>query len=196
MTTPPPDVRPRRPSPLRLVLLSVAVSLVATWLTRTVAARLDAGRGAMTRGERLALVLHRESDRRLSRLGVWVMRRTRGSLARLYHVEALVLTTTGRRSGRRRSVVLQSFADGEARLVVATNDGGDKPPAWYLNLAADPVVEVELGGRRFPARAVELDAEEAAVWWQRILERAPDYERYARATSRAFPVVRLEPMTS
>ncbi len=184
----------RRPRSVRLALLSVALSVTATWLIKTVVARLDAGRGAMSRREYLALVLHRESDRRLSPLAVWVMRRTRGSLASLYHVEALVLTTTGRRTGQRRSVVLQSFADGDAFVVVGTNDGGDRPPAWYLNLAADSAVEVEVRGRRFAARAVELPAEEAAAWWRRIVELAPDYERYARATDRAFPVVRLEPV--
>ena len=193
---PMPDAAVRRPSPLRLALLSAALSVTATWLTRALVARLDAGRGSMSRREHLALVLHRESDRRLSPLAVWVMRRTRGSLASLYHVEALVLTTTGRRTGQRRSVVLQSFADGDAFVVVGTNDGGDRPPAWYLNLAADPAVEVEVRGRRFAARAVELPAEEAAAWWRRIVEFAPDYERYARATDRAFPVVRLEPVRS
>jgi deazaflavin-dependent oxidoreductase (nitroreductase family) len=155
--------------------------------------RVDRRRGAMSRREHIALLIHREADHRLSPLGVWVMRRTRGRLANLYHVQALVLTTTGRRSGQRRSVVLQSFPDGDDYVVVATNDGADRPPAWFLNLQADPAVEVEVRGRRTPARAVTLPPKDAAAWWPRILELAPDYERYARATDRAFPVVRLRP---
>lgn len=172
-----------------LALLSALLLAVRLGL-----ARIDAGRGSTSRREHLALVLHRQADRRLSPLGVWVMRRTRGSLADLYHVQALVLTTTGRRTGRRRSVVLQSFADGNAFVVVATGDGDNRPPAWYHNLAADPSAEVEVRGRRMAVRAVELPSDERAAWWRRILELAPDYERYARATSRAFPVLRLEPL--
>jgi deazaflavin-dependent oxidoreductase (nitroreductase family) len=183
-----------RPSPVALVLVSVAASLAGTWAAKAVTRCLDAGRGSMSRGEYLGLVLHRESDRRLSPLAVWVMRRTRGSLARLYHVEALVLTTTGRRSGQRRSVVLQSFADGDAFVVVGTNDGGERPPAWYLNLAAEPMAEIEARGTRTAVRATELPPDEAAEWWRRIVERSPDYERYARATGRSFPVMRLEPV--
>jgi deazaflavin-dependent oxidoreductase (nitroreductase family) len=178
---------------LRRVVFALGAAAVAAWASLAVVRRIDAGRGSMSRREHLALVLHRESDHRLSPLGVWVMRRTRGSLAGLYHVEALVLTTTGRRTGQRRSVVLQCFADGDAFIVVGTNDGGARPPAWYLNLAADPDATIEVRGRRMAVRAVELPPAEAAVWWRRIVERAPDYERYARATDRAFPVIRLEP---
>lgn len=177
----------------RAALLLVGMA-TATWAVRASLARLDEGPGTMSRAERIALVLHRETDRRLSPLAVWVMRRTRGSLARLYHVEALVLTTTGRRTGQRRSVVLQSFADGDAFVVVGTNDGADRPPAWYLNLEADPDAVAEVRGRRMPVRAVTLPPDGAAAWWRRIVEASPDYERYARATGRAFPVVRLEPV--
>lgn len=148
----------------------------------------------LTVRERVGLWLHRQADRRLSRFGVWLMRRTRGSLAARYRVHALVLTTTGRRSGKARSVVLQYFPDGEDCIVVATNDGGASHPAWYHNLAAGGPAQVEIEGRRHAVVATELEGDDAAAWWRRILELSPEYERYARATTRHFPVIRLAPV--
>jgi deazaflavin-dependent oxidoreductase (nitroreductase family) len=150
----------------------------------------------LTFKERIGLFLHRELDRRLSPLGVLVMRRTRGSLAARFKVHALVLRTVGRRTGRARDVVLQYFPDGEGFVLVATNDGGASHPAWYLNLTAAGTAQVEVDGRRVPVSATELTGDEAAAWWDRILDRAPDYERYARAARRTFPIVRLAPGTA
>jgi F420H(2)-dependent quinone reductase len=145
----------------------------------------------LTRRERVMLTFHRGLDRWLTPLGVWLMRRTSGRLARRWEVHALLLTTRGRRSGRDRTVVLQYFPDGEAMVIVAANDGGRSFPAWYHNLTATPDALVEVEGMSMPVRAQVLADPEAAVWWQRILEKAPDYERFRRATSRPFPVIRL-----
>jgi deazaflavin-dependent oxidoreductase (nitroreductase family) len=121
------------------------------------------------------------------------MHRTRGGIAGPWKVNALVLTTRGRRSGRERSVVLQYFPDGDAMVVVAANDGGTANPGWYYNLAADPDARVELKGQAISVRAVELPAAEAQRWWGRIVELSPDYALYARATTRTFPIFRLVP---
>jgi len=141
--------------------------------------------------ERAETFIHRQLDRRLSRLGVWIMRTTKGSLADRYRVNALVLTTTGRRSGRPRAVVLQYFPDGDAIVVVATNDGGRGRPAWLLNLEANNTATVEIRGRHCRVTAHEIEGVEAERWWKRILEVAPDYARYSRGAARSFPVVRL-----
>ncbi|MDQ1322819.1 MAG: hypothetical protein QG587_153 [Chloroflexota bacterium] len=151
---------------------------------------------SLTRRERIALTLHREIDHRLSALGVWAMRRTRGSLANPWGVNALLLTTTGRRTGRERTVVLQWFPDGADMIVVAANDGGSTDPAWYLNLLGEPSATVEVRGARIPVIARELAEDEGTAWWDRILLAAPDYARYARATTRRFPIVRLTPAAS
>lgn len=148
----------------------------------------------LSRAERVGLVLHRGADRWLAPLGIWVMRRTKGGIARPWHVDALLLTTRGRRSGRERTVVLQYFPDGDAMIVVAANDGGPSHPGWYFNLAADPSARVEVMGRTIPVRAEELRADEGADWWARIVRRDPNYGRYARATDRRFPIMRLVPM--
>jgi deazaflavin-dependent oxidoreductase (nitroreductase family) len=148
----------------------------------------------LSRKERVGLTLHRLSDKWLSPLGVWVMRRTKGAIGRPFRVDALVLTTVGRRSGRRRDVVLQYFPDGDAMIVAAANDGASKDPAWYLNLRSTPAARVEVLGRTIDVRAEQLPPAEATAWWQRILTRSPEYERYARATTRTIPVLRLVPV--
>jgi deazaflavin-dependent oxidoreductase (nitroreductase family) len=148
----------------------------------------------LTRKERVGLFLHRGLDRWLSPLGVWVYRRTKGGIAKPWKVDALLLTTRGRRSGRERTVVLQFFPDGEAMVVAAANDGGASHPGWYHNLTAEPAARVEVKGRSIAVRAEELDGADARSWWSRILERDPTYERYARATDRRIPIIRLVPV--
>jgi F420H(2)-dependent quinone reductase len=147
----------------------------------------------ISRREQVALLVHRGVDRWLTPLGVRVYRRTKGGITGPWKVDALLLTTRGRRSGRQRTVVLQFFPDGEAMVVAAANDGGAGHPGWYFNLSADPRARVEVMGRTLAVRAEELPPDEAAAWWQRILLRAPSYERYARATNRTIPIVRLVP---
>lgn len=146
--------------------------------------------------ERLVLTAERTLDRWLSPLGVWVMRRTRGRITGPWHVEALVLTTLGRRSGRSRTVVLRYFPDGDAMVVVAANDGGRSDPGWCHNLTAEPDARVEVAGRSIPVRAQVLPPDEAVTWWQRIVRIQPSYERFRRATTRPFPIVRLVPMAT
>jgi len=145
----------------------------------------------LSRAERLGLFLGRGLDKRLTPLGRWLYRRTKGGITRPWKVDALLLTTRGRRSGRERTVVLQFFRDGNDMILAAANDGGASHPGWHYNLVADPAARVEVMGRTTTVRAEELPADEAAAWWTRILVRAPSYERYARATSRRIPIVRL-----
>jgi len=150
-------------------------------------------RPGLSRKERIGLLVHRLSDKWLSPVGVWALRRSKGGLAAKFKVDALVLTTVGRRSGRARSVIVQFFADDDSLIVTAANDGGASHPAWYLNLMAQPDARVEIRGRVLDVRAEELGSRDAIEWWGRIVARAPDYERYARATGRIIPIVRLVP---
>ena len=70
----------------------------------------------------------------------------------------------------------------------------DRAPGWYFNLMAEPTARVEVMGRAIAVRAQELQPDEAAAWWQRILRRDPSYERYARAAGgRTIPILRLVP---
>ena len=87
-----------------------------------------------------------------------VYERTRGLVGHriLLGMPALMLRTTGRRSGKTRTNALVYGKDGDRLLVCASNGGARRPPAWLLNLEADPEVEVQVGVRRWPATAVAL----------------------------------------
>lgn len=147
-----------------------------------------------SRRERFGLAIGRTLDKRLTPLGIFLYRRTRGGITRPWKVDALLLTTLGRRSHRERTVVLQYFPDGDAMIVAAANDGGASHPGWYFNLEAEPQARVEVADRTIAVRAEVLPPSEGAAWWERILRRAPGYVRYERATRRAIPIVRLVPV--
>jgi deazaflavin-dependent oxidoreductase (nitroreductase family) len=104
----------------------------------------------------------------------------------------LILTTTGRKSGRRNSTPLIYGRRGDDYLVVASRGGADQPPAWYLNLQAHPEVEVQVLGDKFPARARTATAEEKPALWRQMAGIWPDYDNYQRKTERSIPVVILE----
>ncbi len=84
---------------------------------------------------------------------------------RLLGMPTLLLRTTGRRSGQTRTSALVYAQDGDRRLVCASNGGHHRPPAWLLNLEADPSVEVQVGRRRERTRASAVRSDD------------PDYER-------------------
>jgi deazaflavin-dependent oxidoreductase (nitroreductase family) len=104
----------------------------------------------------------------------------------------LLLTTKGRRSGEQRTTPLIYQQHGDAYLVVASKGGADEPPAWYLNLEAEPDVEVQVKGDRFPARARTAGADEKPEMWQTMAATWPAYDEYQQKTAREIPVVVLE----
>ncbi len=104
----------------------------------------------------------------------------------------LLLTTVGRKSGERRTTPLIYQKSGDAYLVVASKGGNDKPPLWYLNIEADPDVEVQVLGEKFTARARTATAEEKPALWDTMTEAWPAYDDYQRKTERVIPVVVLE----
>ena len=106
--------------------------------------------------------------------------------------EILILFTTGRRSGQQRSHALIFREHDGAYLVVASKGGSDAPPAWFVNLQADPDVEVQIRGDRFRARARVATPAEKPAMWAKMAEVWPDYDEYRKRTSREIPVVVLE----
>jgi deazaflavin-dependent oxidoreductase (nitroreductase family) len=107
-------------------------------------------------------------------------------------VPVLILTTTGRRSGLSRSTPLIYGEDDGRYLVVASKGGADDPPAWFLNLQANPEVGVQVRADKFTARARIASAEEKPALWQQMAGIWPDYDNYQRKTARDIPVVVLE----
>ena len=107
----------------------------------------------------------------------------------------LELTTTGRKSGQPRTVMLTSpHQEGDAMVVVASRGGDDTHPAWFLNLRDNPDVEVATkGSARRPMRARIADTDERARLWPRIAADYKNYAGYQTKTSREIPLVFLEP---
>jgi deazaflavin-dependent oxidoreductase (nitroreductase family) len=106
--------------------------------------------------------------------------------------QTLLLTTKGNKSGELRTTPLIYAKQGDVYTVVASKGGADTPPAWYLNLSADPEVEVQVKGDRFKARARTANAEEKPGFWQTMVSEWPDYDSYQQQTDREIPVVVLE----
>jgi F420H(2)-dependent quinone reductase len=105
----------------------------------------------------------------------------------------VLLTTTGRKTGKARTTPLASFEDGGDLLIVASFGGAPKNPAWFTNLRANPEVTVQLRGRVFRAKAEAVAGEERARLWKMIVEQAPVFGGYERkAVGREIPVVRLK----
>ncbi len=107
----------------------------------------------------------------------------------------LELTTIGRKSGQARAVMLTSpIQDGDTVVIVASKGGEDSHPAWYLNLVANPDVEVALAGApKRPYTARVASAEERAELWPRVTSSYDNYAGYQRKTDREIPLVLLTP---
>lgn len=104
----------------------------------------------------------------------------------------LLLTTTGAQSGQSRLAPLVYARDGDRYVVAASKGGSPTHPAWYLNLLANPVVTVEVGGETFPARAIVAEAAERDRLWAAHVALNPNFAEYQERTSRTIPVVVLE----
>jgi deazaflavin-dependent oxidoreductase (nitroreductase family) len=105
----------------------------------------------------------------------------------------LLLTTIGRRSHKPRRTALIYGRDGDSYVVVASKGGAKQHPNWYLNLVAQPEVEVQVLGDRFSAHARTAKAEERSRLWELMAKIWPAYNDYQKKTSRQIPVVVLEP---
>jgi deazaflavin-dependent oxidoreductase (nitroreductase family) len=105
----------------------------------------------------------------------------------------VVLTTIGAKSGKLRKTPLMRVEHGGLHAVVASMGGAPKHPVWYLNLLADPRAELQDGPVKQDVTARELSGEERELWWRRAVEAWPDYAEYVKKTTRAIPLLLLEP---
>lgn len=110
-----------------------------------------------------------------------------------YGKPTLVLTTRGRKSGALRRTGLIYGEDQGNYVVVGSNGGSDQHPHWYLNLLAEPRVQVRVAAETFEAAAREAEGEERARLWEAMTEIFPQYKSYRKKTDRTIPVVVLEP---
>jgi len=134
--------------------------------------------------------------RALSALHRCLYRATGGLIGgRFGKANILLLTTTGRKTGRKRTTPLLYIKDGDDFVLVASNAGDDRDPGWCLNLKANPHAQVQVGWARTPVTARQASPEEKARLWPRVIDVYPGYDDYATRTSREIPVVILTPDT-
>ena len=108
-------------------------------------------------------------------------------------VPLLLLTTTGRKSGKKRTNPVGYLRDDGSYVVVASFNGAPHHPAWYLNLSRNSEVEVRVGGETFKAEAETAGPEERARLWPKLVAMYPSYDDYQAKTAREIPVVVLHP---
>lgn len=106
----------------------------------------------------------------------------------------LLLHTIGRKTGKRRTHALLYFRDGDNLVVCASNNGSPRPPAWYLNIQANPRVRVQHGRIQREVIAETVGPEERERLWKILLEVRSQFADYQQTTSRVFPIVLLKPL--
>ncbi len=125
---------------------------------------------------------------------VLLYRRSSGSIGgHLRGMPVLLLTTTGRRSGKKRTVPVMYLQEGSSYVVTASNNGRPQHPAWWLNLKTSPHTVVQVKGDKRAVMAEQLAGEDRARLWRQLIGQAPFFEGYQKRTTREIPVVRLRP---
>jgi deazaflavin-dependent oxidoreductase (nitroreductase family) len=137
--------------------------------------------------------MHDVTAKWLSKIHAGAYRATRGRIGRSFvNNSMLLLTTSGRRTGRPHTVPLLYLREGSRLVIIASWGGRDYPPHWYLNLIAHPEVSVQIEGNQFEATATQATDEHRAIWWPRIVQAYEGYAEYQTRTDRQIPVIFLD----
>jgi len=132
--------------------------------------------------------------RATGKLNVPVYRLTRGRLmGKIGRAPVLLLTTTGRRSGEKRTAPVVYISDGDRLIVIGSNAGNQRTPAWSLNLQANPDAEVDIYGERRRVRARVAEGDERAECWRAANAEYAGFDHYDAHTARDIKVFVLEP---
>lgn len=127
-------------------------------------------------------------------INVWVYRLSGGRvMGRMGAAPILLLTTVGRKSGKKRTVPLLYLEDAGRFAIVASYAGAPRHPAWFRNLEANPQVDLQVRNRKFAATARQASPEEKSQLWPRLVAIYPAYADYQKRTTRDIPVVIVSP---
>ena len=132
--------------------------------------------------------------RRAGRAHNYVYRATRGRVfGKSGALPLILLTTTGRRSGRERTTPVAALVEDDRMVVIGSNVGHDRQPTWALNLKSNPEAQVRFRGESRTVRARFTEGSERDALWQAMNERFAGYDDYQANTERRLPVIVLEP---
>ena len=130
--------------------------------------------------------------RRLGRVHAWLWKLCGGRLDNAFgKLPLMMLTTTGRKTGRCRTTPVLYLQDETSLIVVASFGGNDMHPAWYLNLEKCPDAEVIVKGEHRKVLARKLPPEEKKIIWPRLVQLYPQFENYQQQTRREIPLMSL-----
>ena len=129
----------------------------------------------------------------ITRLQRFLYQKTDGAIgASLFGMRILLLTSAGRRTGHQRIAPLLFVEDGDRFVVVASNAGDDRHPAWWHNLEANPHARVQVRGEHHDVVARRAEPDEAERLWPILIRAYRPYAEYRRRTDREIPIVVLE----
>jgi deazaflavin-dependent oxidoreductase (nitroreductase family) len=133
-----------------------------------------------------------KTAKNLSTIHTLFYKATRGWIGkRLVDNDMLLLSTTGRHSGKSHTVPLLYLRDGDELVVIASWGGRDQHPEWYLNLMARPQAMVQVTRFRLEVHATTADPQRRALLWPLVLQAYDGYRSYQERTNREIPVVIL-----
>jgi len=108
-------------------------------------------------------------------------------------LHVLILTTTGRKSGKPRTTPLGYFKHEGGYVITGSNSGSNQNPAWYYNLKSDPSAAIQIKNRHTPVHAEEVTGDSRHQLWKELIRISPAYADYQKRTSRKIPMVILRP---
>lgn len=109
-------------------------------------------------------------------------------------VPVLLLTTTGRKTGKQRTLPLVYIMDGSAYVITASAGGADKHPGWFFNIRSNPQATIQVKDKHITVMAEIAGPEKKPELWARLVEVAPNFAGYQKRTSREIPMVILHPV--
>jgi F420H(2)-dependent quinone reductase len=126
---------------------------------------------------------------------VWLYQRTNGKFGgKVQGLPVLLLTTTGRKTGKKRITPLGYFEQDGYYVITASYAGFDTHPAWFHNLKSHPQVELQIQDKQLTALAEPADPTLRKQLWDRLVKLAPGYGEYEKRTTREIPIVLLLPL--
>ena len=126
---------------------------------------------------------------------VFIYRLTHGRLGgQVQGLQVLLLTTDGRKTGKKRTTPLGYFIDDGSYIIIASNAGFDTNPAWFYNLCTNPRVMIEVRDQQMEAEAEVAEPKKRNTLWGRLISLAPGYANYTTKTAREIPMVVLHPI--
>ena len=119
----------------------------------------------------------------------------RGMARKMGEMQQVLLTTTGRKSGRPHTVALGTIPEGDGWIVIGSNGGADSDPNWWLNMVAHPDVTLQVNDQVLKARMQPINPADRDRIWNAVVATSKGYANYPKKTSREIPLGWLRPVS-